>query len=102
MPPECFPVIHLVKKSALSRRVSFARDVSIIDSLPLLFSPDTDLDTTERDDIQIATPTYVLFPGGDPFEDLNEISNPHLFVVIICCIYVAGLTETSGAGLDMF
>ena len=27
-----------------------------------------------------------------------------LFVVMICCIYVAGLTETSrsGCGLDMF
>ena len=77
----------LAKKSAYSSRVSFAHDVSIIDSSPLLFSPveelasasvppDTDLDTTEREDIQIATPTYALFPSGDPFEDLNEISSP--------------------------
>ena len=28
-----------------------------------------DLDNTEWEDIQIATPTYVLFPGGDPFGD---------------------------------
>ena len=62
VPPECFLVVPLAKGSALSRRVSFARDVSIIDSSPLLFSPveepvsasvlpDTDLDTIERDDI---------------------------------------------------
>ena len=36
----------------------------------------TDLDTTERKDIQIATPTYVLFPGSDPSEDLIDISPP--------------------------
>ena len=62
VPPECFPVVPLAKRSVLSRRVSFAREVSIIDSSPLLFSPveepesasvppDTDLDTTERDNI---------------------------------------------------
>ena len=72
VPPECFPVVPLAKKSALSRRVSFARYVSIIDgggAGVCIDASNTDLDTTERDNIQISTPTYVLFPGGDPFED---------------------------------
>ena len=87
VPPECFPVVPLAWRAVLPRRVSFARNVSIIDSSPLKFSPveepesplvplDTDLDTTEREDIQIATPTYVLFPGSDPFVDLIDISPP--------------------------
>ena len=62
---------------------TFARDVSIIDSSPLLFSLVGELvsasvppNTTEQDDIPISTPTYLLFSGGDPLEDLNEILSP--------------------------
>ena len=87
VPSKCFPVVPLAQRAVLPHRVSFARDVSIIDSSPLLCSLveepesalvplDTDMDTTEWEDIQIATPTYVLFPGSDPFEDLIDISPP--------------------------
>ena len=87
VPPECFPVLPICRRAILPRRVSFAQDVSVIDSSPLLFSQvedpesqlvslDTDLDTTEREDTQIATPTYVLFPGSDPFGDEIDISPP--------------------------
>ena len=41
-----------------------------------LISLDTDLDTTERDNIHIATPTDVLFPGSDPFGGEFDILSP--------------------------
>ena len=39
VPPECFPVVPLARRAVLPHWVSFARDVSVIDSLLLLFSP---------------------------------------------------------------
>ena len=80
-------MVPLARRAVLPHRASFARDVSVIDSLPLLFSPveeaesqlvplNTDLDTTKREDIKIATTTYVLFPGSDPFVDVIDISPP--------------------------
>ena len=80
-------MVRLTRRAVLPHQVLFAWDMSIIDSSPLLFSPveepesalvhlDMDLDTTKREDIQIATPTYVLFPGSDPFVDLIAISPP--------------------------
>ena len=39
VPPECFLVLHIAWRAILPLRVSFAQDVSIINSLPLLFSP---------------------------------------------------------------
>ena len=39
VPLECYPTVPLTGRSDVSRRVSFARDISVIEFSPLLFSP---------------------------------------------------------------
>ena len=89
VPPECFPVVPLSRKSAVSRQVSFARDVAVIESSPLLFSPveesesltaptERDMRPLERSLIQIVQPAYVLFPSEEPFDDSDGVSTLRL------------------------
>ena len=42
----------------------------------LTASTTMDMEPLKRSVIQFAPPTYVLFPGDDPFDDLNRISTP--------------------------
>ena len=82
MLPGCFP---LSRESAISHRVSFAREVAVIESSPLLFSPAEEpedlTEATEGDrepldwgHIQFTQPAYVLFPSEEPMDDSDGVS----------------------------
>ena len=88
VPPECFPVVPLSRESAVSHRVSFAREIDVIESSPLLFSPGEELESFTAQwirgpsngviysNIQVARPTYALFPSDDTFDVSDGISTP--------------------------
>ena len=71
----------------LSRRVSFAQEVDVIKSSPLLFSPAEELESlttptvmdmgsVKRSDIQVAQLTYALFRSDDAYDVSDGISTP--------------------------
>ena len=84
VPPECFPVVLLSRRPAASHRVSFAEDIDVIGSSPLIYpvgEPESitksalvDTGPLERGDITIAQLTYVLFPTDDPFDGSHLLS----------------------------
>ena len=91
VPLECFPVFPLSREPFVSRRVSFALEVDVIESSPLLFSPGEyiaapnvmDTGSVERNDIQIAQPTYALFPSEDPFDVSDRLSTPRFIIYLL-------------------
>ena len=84
VPSDCYQVVPL-SRSAISHRVSFARDAVVMESLPLLLSPaeeqesltaltKRDTEPLDRDLIQFTQPAYVLFPNEEPMDDSDGVS----------------------------
>ena len=80
VPGECYPVVPLPRESTISRRVSFAREVAVIESTPFLCSPagapdsltePATGDPVPRDQgmMQFDQPDYMLFPREEPMDD---------------------------------
>ena len=85
VPGECYPVVLLPQESVISRLVSFAQEIAIIESTPLSGSlaeaPDSlteaatgDLKPPDWGIIQFNQPDYMLFPREEPMDDSDCLS----------------------------
>ena len=79
---ECYPAVPLPRAPVLSRRVSFAQEVAVIESAPLcpadretdsLIDPAVgDPASADQCFIQFHQPVYMLCPGEDPMDESND------------------------------
>ena len=87
VPGECYPVVPLPRELMISCRVSFAREVAIIESTPLSCSPAEAPDSLAAPStgdpapldqvfIQFNQPHYMLFLREEPMDDSDGVSTP--------------------------